>query len=78
MSFGPRLKTRVRLRPSWDEDECGCDPREPLWSQLLVAITPVVMTGALELYIDKKKRQAKAEREREKAINALLKREPTE
>ncbi len=67
MSLAPRLRARVRLRPrrSWDdEDGCDCDPREPLWQQLLVALLPVAATGALELYIDRKKAEDRAERKR--------------
>ncbi len=62
MTFGPRLRARVRLRPRWDDDE-GCDC-EPLWQQLLVALLPVAATGALELYIDRKKAEDRAERKR--------------
>jgi hypothetical protein len=79
MSFGPRLRTRVRLRPrrSWDDedDECGC---EPLWQQLLVALLPVAATGALELYIDRKKAQDRAERKRQDAIDRALAKERAE
>ncbi len=64
MSLGPKLRTRVRLRPrrSWDdEDGCNC---EPLWQQLLVALLPVAATGMLELYIDRRKAEDRAERKR--------------
>lgn len=73
MTFGPRLRARVRLRPRWDDDEgCDCDP---LWSQLLVALLPVAATGALELYIDRKKAADRAERKRQDAIDRALAKE---
>lgn len=70
MSLGPRLRTRVRLRPRWD-DEDGCDC-EPLWQQLLVALLPVAATGALELWIDRKKAEDRAERKRREATDRLF------
>lgn len=73
MTFGPKLRARVRLRPRWD-DEDGCDC-EPLWQQLLVALLPVAATGALELYIDRKKAQDRAERKRQDAIDRALAKE---
>ena len=78
MSLAPRLRVRVRLRPrrSWDdEDGCDCDPLEPLWQQLLVALLPVAATGALELYIDRKKAADRAERKRQDAIDRALAKE---
>lgn len=73
MTFGPKLRARVRLRPRWDDDD-GCDC-EPLWQQLLVALLPVAATGALELYIDRKKAQDRAERKRQDAIDRALAKE---
>lgn len=71
MTFGPRLRARVRLRPRWDDEdgECGCDP---LWQQLLVALAPVVATGALELFIDRRKAEDRAERKRREATDRLF------
>lgn len=72
MTFGPKLRTRVRLRPrrSWDdEDGCNC---EPLWQQLLVALLPVAATGVLELWIDRKKAEDRAERKRREATDRLF------
>ena len=74
MTFGPRLRARVRLRPRWDDEdgECGCDP---LWSQLLVALLPVAATGALELYFDRRKAADRAERKRQDAIDRAIAKE---
>ena len=75
MSLAPRLRVRVRLRPrrSWDdEDGCDCDP---LWQQLLVALAPVVATGALELFIDRRKAEDRAERKRQDAIDRAIAKE---
>lgn len=76
MTFSPKLRVRarVRLRPRWDDEDgdCGCDP---LWQQLLVALLPVMATGALELFIDRKKAQDRAERKRQDAIDRALAKE---
>lgn len=77
MTFGPRLRVRVRLRPRWDDEDDGCDC-EPLWQQLLVALLPVAATGALELWIDRKKAQDRAERKRQDAIDRALAKERAE
>jgi hypothetical protein len=73
MTFSPkvRVRARVRLRPKWDDEdgECACDP---LWMQLLVALAPVVATGGLELYIDRRKAADRAERKRQDAIDRAL------
>lgn len=76
MTLGPRLRARVRLRPRWDDDD-GCDC-EPLWQQLLVALLPVVATGALELYIDRRKAEDRAERKRRDAIDRLTRKDGAE
>ncbi len=73
MTFGPRLRARVRLRPRWDDDD-GCDC-EPLWQQLLVALLPVAATGALELYIDRRKAADREERKRRDAFDRLRRKE---
>ena len=74
MTFGPRLRARVRLRPRWDDEdgECGCDP---LWQQLLVALAPVVATGAFELFIDRRKAEDRAERKRQDVIDRAIAKE---
>ena len=43
--------------------------------QLLVALLPVAATGALELYIDRKKAADRAERKRQDAIDRAIAKE---
>jgi hypothetical protein len=73
MSFGPRLRTRVSLRCD-DDDECPEPKPSAGWGFLryaVIACLPVALTAALELHIDRVKR----ERQRDDTeFDALLKR----
>lgn len=63
--FAP-LRTRVRLRPSCDDEDddwCPAPARPSILRDLLVTCAPVALTALLEDILDKRK----AERRREEA-----------